>query len=261
MLKSRLISGVIGAVLLIAIVLSGTVPLRIAVALISALMVYELGRAVKLHAAFILPAALFAALLSSEVIPPDFREAVVCLFLLVALFTLLCGHKRLHTTDAALCCLFAVFVGFFMGCITKIRLAEGGEYWIWLVFIGAWVSDVFAYFSGRFFGKRKLIPAVSPKKTVAGAIGGALGAAAGFLLFGYLANAGLGNVHLVGLFFAGLVAAVCGQIGDLVASVIKRQYGIKDYGKIMPGHGGAMDRFDSILFVAPVLSFYMQLVL
>jgi len=259
-LKSRFISGMVATVLLIGVVLSGTVPLRIAVALISALMVLELCHAVNLHAAFVIPAAVFSALFASEAIFPWLRDAAVYFFLLLTLITLLIGHKTLHIKDAACSFLFAFFVGCFMGCITKIRLDEGGAYWIWFVFIGAWVSDIFAYFSGLLFGKKKLIPSVSPKKTVAGAIGGALGAAVGFLIFGFFVKDSIGSPNIFVLFFVGLIASASGQIGDLVASVIKRECGIKDYGKIMPGHGGAMDRFDSILFVAPVIYLFMQIV-
>ncbi len=262
MLKSRVLSGIIGAVLLIGVVCSGTVPLRIAVGLVSALMVFELFRAVGLRSSLLLiPAAIFAAGLGSDVIPSNLKETLICIFILFILFVLLLRHDKIHITDVALAFLFTCFIGCFMGCITKIRMSPGGEYWIWLIFIGAWVSDIFAYFSGKLFGKKKLIPAVSPKKTVAGAVGGAVGAALGFLIFGLFVQDPMGGVNLLGLFAAGFIIAVFGQIGDLVASVIKRQYGIKDYGKIMPGHGGAMDRFDSILFVAPAIYFYMQLVL
>ncbi len=262
MLKSRIISAVIGAVLLIGIVLSGTVPLRIAVALVAALMIAELSRAVGVRWILAIPAAVFAALFASEVIPVGFRESAISLFLLLILTILLTQHKKqLPVSEAALCCLFAFFIGSFMSCVTKIRMLTGGEYWIWLIFIGAWASDIFAYFSGRLLGKKKLIPDVSPKKTVAGAVGGAIGAAIGFLVFGLVTGDALSSVSLLSLFVAGLFAAVAGQVGDLVASLIKRQYGIKDYGKIMPGHGGAMDRFDSILFVAPVMLIYIQIIL
>ena len=255
----RLISGVIGAIILLAVVLSGVLPLRIGIALVSALMVYELCKCVGASLSLLIPSAIYAALLSCEVIPLQFQRTVMCVFLLWILTTALVRHKTIHIQEVALSALSAFFVGCFMSCITKIRLEAGGAYWIWFVFFGAWLSDVFAYFSGYLFGKRKLIPSVSPKKTVAGAVGGAIGAAVGFVVFGYFTRSYLGDINLLILFATGIIAAVCGQIGDLVASVIKRQYGIKDYGNIMPGHGGAMDRFDSILFVAPVMWLYLQL--
>lgn len=261
MLKTRVISGAILAIALIAVVLLGAWTLRIALALVSVLMVIELFRAVKLRSVLVVPAALLAAVLSMDVILADFLGTVLCLYLILVLAVFLCLHEKLHIHHAALSVLFPFFVGLFLGCITKIRLLPDGEYWVWLVFVGAWVSDVFAYFTGSFFGKTKLLPKVSPKKTVEGAIGGALGAGIGFLVFSILFGTKIGNVHPVGLFVAGIFAAASGQVGDLVASCIKRQYGIKDYGKIMPGHGGAMDRFDSVLFVAPVMYFYLQLVL
>jgi len=260
-LKSRILSGFIGAIILFIVVLSGALPLRIAVALTSMLMLVELFRAVNLRNILIFPSLLLVVFLSADILSSTMRETVIYLYLLIIFLILLLKHKSLHISDASLACLMTLYIGSFMGCITKIRITPAGAYWIWLIFIGAWVSDVFAYFTGKFFGKRKLIPSVSPKKTVAGAIGGALGAAFGFLIFGIFFGEKMGGIHVAGLFAAGIVIAFAGQLGDLVASVIKRQYGIKDYGKIMPGHGGAMDRFDSILFVAPVLFLYMQLVL
>ena len=120
-----------------------------------------------------------------------------------------------------------------------------------LVFVGAWVTDTFAYFSGYFFGKHKLIPAVSPKKTVEGAVGGTLFAVLGFIIVGFIYGYSVKNIVILALI--GLVASVVSQLGDLAASLIKRHYGIKDYGKLFPGHGGVLDRFDSILAVAACL--------
>lgn len=132
---------------------------------------------------------------------------------------------------------------------------SGGKYLYLLVFVGAWVTDIFAYFCGKLFGKHKLIPEVSPKKTVEGSIGGSLFAGLAFVLFGIISNS-LGFVIEFGhlkLFILGLIAAVVAQIGDLCMSALKRHYSIKDFGKIFPGHGGMLDRFDSIIAVAIVL--------
>lgn len=258
MLKTRVISSCVGVVILLLVLLCGETVLRIAAGLVSLLMILELFRAIKLRSLIIIPAGLFAALLSANVFPDTLLFPAFSVYLLVMLSIMLFSFKTLHMHDIAAATLFSLFIGLFMGCLTRIRMAEGGEYWIWLVFLGAWGSDVFAYFTGCQFGTKKLLPAVSPKKTVEGAIGGALGASICFLLFGLIIG-GLGNVHPVSLLFAGVLSSLCGQVGDLTASVIKRQYGIKDYGKIMPGHGGAMDRFDSILFVAPIVYICMML--
>ena len=138
-------------------------------------------------------------------------------------------------------------------------------FFILLVLCFAWGGDTCAYFAGRAFGKHKLCPRVSPKKTVEGAVGGVLGT----MLFGVVvtvaysviadrteaftqSNIGVSMYVIIGLL--GVVAAVLGIYGDLFASVVKRQCGIKDYGTIFPGHGGILDRFDSVMFIAPFVS-------
>ena len=123
------------------------------------------------------------------------------------------------------------------------------------MFIGSWVSDTGAWFFGRLFGKHKLIPEVSPKKTVEGAVGGVLSAALAFVLYGFIIHridASLSPNYLI-LAVSGVICAIVSQFGDLIASLVKRHYGIKDYGNVFPGHGGVMDRFDSVLLVSPVL--------
>ena len=127
-------------------------------------------------------------------------------------------------------------------------------------FIGAFISDTGAFFAGRAFGKRKLCPAVSPNKTVAGCIGGFVGSIAGMAVFHLVVKTwfqldlGWGVVILMGV-----IGSLFGQLGDLSFSVIKREFGIKDYGAIFPGHGGVLDRFDSVLFVAPAYLLFMLL--
>ena len=136
------------------------------------------------------------------------------------------------------------------------RYTSNGKYIYLLVFIGPWVSDTFAYFCGRLFGRHKLIPEVSPKKTVEGSIGGILFTALGCVIYGVIINTMLDSpVSLTygSLAVTGAIVSVISQIGDLAASLIKRNYGIKDYGFIFPGHGGVLDRFDSVLLTAPIL--------
>lgn len=129
-----------------------------------------------------------------------------------------------------------------------------GKFVYLIPFVFAWVTDTFAYFTGRLFGKHKLIPAVSPKKTVEGAIGGAVCCALVAMLYGYLASVWFdADPNYIVLGISGIVIAVVSQIGDFVMSAIKRQYGIKDYGKLLPGHGGLLDRFDSCMAVAVVV--------
>ena len=134
------------------------------------------------------------------------------------------------------------------------RYMQNGVYIFSLVFIAAWMCDIFAYFTGRFFGKHKLAPHLSPKKTVEGSLGGILFALIGCMLYGLIVELAtdLEARYLV-LAALGLVLSVISQIGDLWASLIKREHGVKDYSRMLPGHGGVMDRFDSILAISTVL--------
>ncbi len=138
--------------------------------------------------------------------------------------------------------------------LSVIRYMENGAYLLVLVFIAAWICDVFAYLVGSLLGRHKLIPKISPKKTVEGSLGGILFATVAFLLYGFLVGR-FGTVSpkygLLALF--GVLLSVVSQIGDLIASLIKREHDVKDYGKLFPGHGGILDRFDSVLAVAAVL--------
>ncbi len=145
-----------------------------------------------------------------------------------------------------------ITVGFLS--LILLRDSKGGAYVFLLVFIGAWVTDTMAYFTGFLFGKHKLIPEISPKKTVEGAIGGTLFAGIFFVIYGIIVSSFYGvNMNLPVLFIAGIIAAVVSQFGDLIASAIKRECKIKDYGNIFPGHGGILDRFDSIIALAPAI--------
>ena len=140
--------------------------------------------------------------------------------------------------------------------LSLLRYIEHGKFVFFLVFIAAWGCDTFAYLVGTLIGKHKLIPEISPKKTVEGAIGGIVATMLLFALYGFLVGRYLGNgtqPRYFVLMAYGFVLAIVGQIGDLIASAIKREHGIKDYGNILPGHGGIMDRFDSILAVSTVL--------
>ena len=194
--------------------------------------------------------------------------------LVVLLFVMLLrDHDKLRVEQVAYSFLMSILLAVSFYCLILLKEQTGpqmGMFYMLLIFGSAWWSDSGAYFTGTFFGKRKLCPLVSPKKTVEGLIGGVITAAVCnalvALLFqtfcnwvvpwGYIRNAVTINIPAVLL--ATPVAALLGVLGDLSASIIKRQCGIKDFGKIMPGHGGAMDRFDSVLFISPFFYFFLQ---
>ena len=164
-------------------------------------------------------------------------------------------------SEAAAVYLATVYISTGFAALSAIRYGVAlGAYLCLLVFIGPWVTDTFAYFTGRFFGRHKLIPEVSPKKTVEGSVGGTVFCIVGYIVFGLVMQFGYGfTVNYAMLAVAGLFVAVISQIGDLVASLIKREHGIKDYGNLFPGHGGVMDRFDSVLTTSILLWLLMQI--
>jgi phosphatidate cytidylyltransferase len=137
------------------------------------------------------------------------------------------------------------------------RDAPHGGSWVLLVLMTAWFGDTFAYFAGRFFGKTKLYPAVSPGKTRAGAVGGLVGSFGAAVLANLWYFPALGWVHGAILTIAG---GALGQMGDLVESMLKRAFGVKDSGRLLPGHGGILDRIDAVLFIAPFMYAYEVLV-
>ncbi len=141
-----------------------------------------------------------------------------------------------------------VYTGFMFSCIYQTRMLDGGGYHVWLIFLSAWGSDTFAYCAGRLFGKHKMAPVLSPKKTVEGAIGGVAGAVILGLIYALCTKGPVLEYCIICLF-----GAFIAMIGDLAASAIKRNTGIKDYGKLIPGHGGILDRFDSVIFTAPII--------
>ena len=171
------------------------------------------------------------------------------------------ANKSVKITDAGL--LFGTsfyIIAAFTSLVYIHDYIPYGSYIYLLSFICAWVTDIFAYFTGMLLGKHKLIPAVSPKKTVEGAVGGVVFCVLATMLFGFIIekffNAqGITNANYLVLIVTGLCASVVSQTGDLIMSVIKRHYGIKDYGKLFPGHGGVLDRFDSVLAVSLILAF------
>jgi phosphatidate cytidylyltransferase len=160
-------------------------------------------------------------------------------------------HEKVKFTHIAVICTAALIVPLFFSSF--IRIGRINAVYLLLPLIASLLSDIFAYFAGMLFGKRKLTP-VSPKKTVEGALGGLAGVMIGMILYGIAAQTVFDITLSVPLLLLyGLLGGVAGQLGDLSMSLIKREAGVKDYGNLLPGHGGVLDRLDSVLFAAPVL--------
>jgi phosphatidate cytidylyltransferase len=156
-----------------------------------------------------------------------------------------------------------MYICIFFSFIPLINVKDFGTYLVWLPFIAAWSCDTLAYYTGRYLGKggnHKLCPKVSPNKTVEGALGGLIGSALICLIYGIIINKNLQIMNISNYLIIGLICGVLCQFGDLVASSIKRYLGVKDYSNLIPGHGGILDRFDSILFASVVVYYYITFV-
>jgi len=185
---------------------------------------------------------------------------LVCLFgyaAIASLWAVLDQKRELRFSPVALGLTGGAVIPLFLSSLLRIlTLSEFGKYLILVPCVAAWASDTFAYLTGLSIGKHKLAPRVSPKKTVEGAVGGLVGAVGGLLLLCLIwRQMGLaqlsGSVYEWGVVL-GVLGGAAGQCGDLAMSLFKRERGIKDYGRLFPGHGGVLDRFDSILFTAPL---------
>ena len=154
------------------------------------------------------------------------------------------------------------YVSIMLSYIYRVAALEDGGILVWLIFIGAWGSDTCAYSVGMLLGKHKLSPKLSPKKSIEGSIGGVIGAALLGYIYALITGYKITGIENPRVLFAiiGAAASVISQFGDLAASAIKRNYDIKDYGRLIPGHGGILDRFDSIIFTAPIV-YYLALYL
>lgn len=165
-----------------------------------------------------------------------------------------------YKTEQAMMGFFAiVYVAVMISFIYRIRLLEEGAFYVWLVFICSWIADTCAYFVGVMFGKHKMTPKLSPKKSIEGAVGGIMGSMLIGGIYGAIINNHMEiNGPLVFAVACGVGAGIS-IIGDLAASAIKRDHNVKDYGRLIPGHGGIMDRFDSTIFTAPAVYIVLEL--
>ncbi len=156
-----------------------------------------------------------------------------------------------------------IYVAVMLSYIYRVRMLSDGIYVVWLIFVASWGNDTFAYFTGVFLGKHKMAPVLSPKKSIEGAVGGVLGATILGAIYGYIVSGHMSEMFdypVLTFAVASCVGALLAIIGDLAASAIKRNYEVKDYGKLIPGHGGILDRFDSVIFTAPVVYWAVTLI-
>ncbi len=272
MARTRIISGLVGLVLLIGVLYMGSIVLGIAVSIIAVVGLYEFYNSISktkgIHPIKIVGYLSVVPLLVLGLQKTGWYNIdigimtgiSVCLIIFVSMAVIVFGHKKYNIVDVCATAFGIAYIPFLMSFLIMLRNMEYGNLLIWLIFIGAWGTDTLAYTFGRLFGKRKIIPEISPKKTIAGAIGGILGCILLMVIYGIIVNNYFDlNIKYIALILLGLFCGVISQIGDWAASAIKRYVDVKDFGNIMPGHGGVLDRFDSILFVAPVIYYVLIL--
>ena len=258
MLK-RVITAAVALIIFVPVLIFSDTPAFPAVtSVLSIVAVYEIcdcfgyGKKVICH----LPLYLFAAA-APFAVRYGFYKMLLSALPLVVLYGLAAAmltRGKVKYTENAGIYFFSLYATAGIALLTALRDLEFGKYIYLLAFIGAWATDTGAYFGGFLFGKHKLIPEVSPKKTVEGSIGGIVGCFIGFAVWALIVRA-VSGCSADWLFLASLAlfAGILSQIGDLVASYVKREKEIKDYGFIFPGHGGVMDRFDSVIAVSVTL--------
>lgn len=244
----------------------GDIPLLCITFLLSVIAIYEfykgfeqIGYKPSYVVAYISLACLYAIMIWGEYISenePIVYAHLLCMWIsgTVSIGLFIGLFRKGNPIEEGMIMIIAdLYIGFFFAHIPLITRIFGFGNLVWLVFIVALGSDIFAYFVGTAIGKHKLCPDISPKKTVEGCIGGLVGASLLSIVFAAFVYPDLIiDCALIG-FFGGAIS----QCGDLIASMFKRRMGIKDYGKIFPGHGGILDRFDSVLLLAPFIYYYI----
>jgi phosphatidate cytidylyltransferase len=265
MLGTRLITTVIGIAVLISILLlSHTIILDIGVMAVIAIAMWEIFSTVgflknKVLSVVCFSFAVFMPLFSY--FPSYVRSGAVYVLIILLFCLLLLHHDTMTIEQIGIAFLFTYFLPLALTTIISIRRLPEGEYLIYLAFMIPWLSDSFAYIFGRLYGKEKMCPAISPNKTIVGGVCGIIGGGiASPLIFTGVMEIFFDHhvINLIPLILGCLLCAAIAEVGDLSASIIKRRYGVKDFGNLFPGHGGVMDRFDSVIFVMPLFYTFLK---
>ena len=269
-MKTRIISGAVMVILLIpCLFFSHTIIFDILLSVLALVATYEMLGCVGMRRnIFIsLPAYLISVFVPLTVrvleLGIGFSELVLLVFIIFLFYVLsvaVFSKGKISSVDVTVVFTMIFYIIFGFSAIISVRNAPNGAYLFLLIFMSSWISDTGAYFTGVFFGKKKLIPEVSPKKTIEGAIGGLFFCVLSFVIYGIIMQYRFDfepNYIMLGVL--GLILSVISICGDLIASLIKRHFDIKDYGNLIPGHGGIMDRFDSVIATASVMGVIINL--
>lgn len=268
--KERTISAVILVIVALATILPGGIILALTLYVISIIGFFELTKACgvrmrdksgdyeKINALEIMGILCITAYYAVTYLAQDtaYSMQLVIMMLIALMFVYVFGFSKYNANQVMNTYFSLIYAPVMLSFVFLTRQLDNGIYLVWMIFISSWISDTCAYLVGVMIGKHKLAPVLSPKKSIEGAVGGIVGAAVVGALFGaYLDSAFYTENFVIILAIVGGVGSVISQVGDLAASAIKRNHDIKDYGKLIPGHGGIMDRFDSVIFTAPITYF------
>jgi phosphatidate cytidylyltransferase len=257
--KTRVLSGIVLAIVTITSLAVGSwylFGLCIAISLIGMYELYKVTGIEKSLMGYVgyLAAIFYYICILTGVEKYDILVFIIGLMAIMGVYVF--TFPKYKSQDAMLAFTGIFYVAVMLSYIYKVRIFNDGIYVVWLVFVSSWGNDTFAYFTGVLIGKHKMAPKLSPKKSIEGAIGGVLGATLLGFIYGYIVSGRMSQffAHPVYTFaFASCIGAILAIIGDLTASAIKRNHDIKDYGKLIPGHGGILDRYDSVIFTAPAV--------
>ena len=262
MFKTRLISGIILVIIALATIISGSWILFFTLLAVSLIGMRELYKVMKVsdeHVTVLELVGYLGAVLYYIVMRFDFGSygtMAIIISMILILFVYVFGYPKYRAEQVMAAFFGMVYVAVMLSFIYLTRNLPDGKFLVWLIFLCSWGCDTCAYCVGMLIGKHKMAPVLSPKKSIEGAVGGVVGAA---LLGVIYAAATQGKMAEYALICA--VGALISMVGDLAASAIKRNQNIKDYGKLIPGHGGILDRFDSVIITAPVIYYLAKIIL
>lgn len=262
MFKTRLISGIVLVIIALSTIISGSWILFFTLLAVSLIGMRELYKVMKVsdeHVTVLELVGYLGAVLYYIAMKADFGNygtMAIIISMILILFVYVFGYPKYHAEQVMAAFFGVVYVAVMLSFIYLTRSLPDGKFLVWLIFLCSWGCDTCAYCVGMLIGKHKMAPVLSPKKSIEGAVGGVAGAA---LLGVIYAAATQGKMAEYALICA--VGALISMVGDLAASAIKRNQNIKDYGKLIPGHGGILDRFDSVIITAPVIYYLAKTIL
>lgn len=257
-MKTRVLSGIVLAIIMISSSFCGGWYLYLLCAGVSLIGMYELYRVIDIQKSALACMGYLSAIFYYICVLTGYEKYDIFVFV-IALMAIMSVYvftfPKYKIEEVTLTFLGLFYVAVMLSYIYKVRILEDGIYIVWLIFIASWGNDTFAYFTGVLLGKHKMAPVLSPKKSIEGAIGGCRSYYFRNYIRIYSKWIYVRNSKPSGIYICGskLVGAILAIIGDLTASAIKRNHNVKDYGKLIPGHGGILDRYDSVIFTAPAV--------